>query len=66
MCSLPTRPLGRKYKTSSWYLNGFPDGRNIGSRVNVGEKLTVILYTYIDRHVGTPNIKQNKSNVVHN
>ena len=24
---------GCKYKTSSWYLNGFPDGNNIGSTV---------------------------------
>ena len=24
---------GCKYKTSSWYLNGFPDGSNIGSTV---------------------------------
>ena len=24
---------GCKYKTSSWHLNGFPDGNNIGSRV---------------------------------
>ena len=25
--------MGCKYKTSSWYLNGFPDDRNIGSTV---------------------------------
>ena len=24
---------GCKYKTSSWHLNGFPDGSNIGSTV---------------------------------
>ena len=23
--------IGCKYKTSSWHLNGFPDGSNIGS-----------------------------------
>ena len=23
--------IGRKDKTSSWHLNGFPDGSNIGS-----------------------------------
>ena len=36
-------------------LNGFPDGSNIGSTVlyNIGEKPTVILYTYINRHAGT-------------
>ena len=37
---------GCKYKTSSWHLNGFPDGNNIGStEYNVGEKPTVMLYT---------------------
>ena len=42
-------------ETSSWHLNGFPDGNNIGSTVyNVGEKPTVILYTYINSHAGTP------------
>ena len=25
--------IGCKDKTSSWHLNGFPDGRNIGSTV---------------------------------
>ena len=47
---------GCKYKTFSWHLNGFPDGNNIGStsQYTVGEKPTVILYTYINRHAGTP------------
>ena len=27
------RIKGCKYKTSSWHLNGFPDGNNIGSTV---------------------------------
>ena len=39
---------GCEYKTSSWPLNGFPDGNNIG-RVNSvmsGEKPTVILYIH--------------------
>ena len=33
---------------------------------NVGEKPTVILYTYINRHAGTPDKKQkqNRNNVV--
>ena len=31
-----------------------PDGNTIGSTVYVGEKPTVILYTYINRHAGTP------------
>ena len=45
---------GCKYKTSSWHLNGFPDGNNIlGQQYNIGEKPTVILYTYINRHAGT-------------
>ena len=44
---------GCKYKTSSWHLNGFPDGNNIGQQYNVGEKPTVILYitlTAMQRH----------------
>ena len=45
---------GCKYKTSSWHLNRFPDADNIGStEYNVGEKPTVILYIYINRHAGT-------------
>ena len=33
---------------------------------NIGEKPTVILYTYINRHAGTPDIheKQNRNNAV--
>ena len=49
-------------------LNGFPDGSNIGSTVYyAGEKPTVLLYTYINRHAGTPE-KQNTNIalVVHN
>ena len=55
--------IGCKGKTSSWYLNGFPDGRNIGSTVNVGEKPTVILYTtYISsRHQGHQTKSKNKT-----
>ena len=49
---------GCKDKTSSWHLNGFPDGSNFGQQYNVGEKPTVILYTHINRHGGTPNKKQ--------
>ena len=45
---------GCKYKTSSWHINGFPAGNNIGQQYNLGEKPTVILYTYINRHPGTP------------
>ena len=45
---------GCKYKTSSWHLNEFPDGNNIGStEYNVGEKLTscyaVHYYSIIDQ-----------------
>ena len=32
---------------------------------NVGEKPIVILYTYINRHAGTPDKKQNKIILVH-
>ena len=33
----------------------------LGRQYNIGEKPTVILYTYIDRHAGTPE-KQRKKN----
>ena len=35
----------------------------LGQQDNVGEKPTVILYTYINRHAGTPDKKQNRNNV---
>ena len=41
--------LGCKCKTSSWHLNWFPDGGNIGC---LGET---------HRHAGTPDKKQNKT-----
>ena len=34
-------------------LKGFPNGVTLGQQYNIGEKLTVILYTYINRHAGT-------------
>ena len=41
-----------KDKTSSWHLIGFLDGSSLGLIVShIGEKPTVILYTYITRHV---------------
>ena len=49
---------GCKYKTSSWYLNRlFPMQITLGQQYNVGEKPTVILYIYINRHAGTPEKK---------
>ena len=41
-----------KYKTTTWYLNGFPTGiATLGQQYNVGEKPTVIiLYTFINHH----------------
>ena len=53
--------IGCSDNASTWYLNGFPDGSNLGSTVYVGEKPTVTLYTYIDRHAGTPEKKQKQS-----
>ena len=45
----------------SWYLNGFPYYYVVVTLVqqyNVGEKPTAILYTYINRHAGTPEKQQ--------
>ena len=48
--------IGCKDNAPSWHLNGFPDGSNIRySQYNTGEKPTVMLYTYINRHAGTPD-----------
>ena len=33
---------------------GFPNVVTSGQQYNIGEKPTVILYTYINRHAGTP------------
>ena len=38
-------------------LKGFPNGVTWGQQYNIGEKPTVILYTYINHHVGTPKQK---------
>ena len=45
---------GCKYKTSSWHLNRFPMQITLGKQYNVGEKPTVILYIYINRHARIP------------
>ena len=39
----------------------------LGQQYNVGEKPTVILYTYINHHAGIPEkqLKQSRDNVVH-
>ena len=40
--------IGCKDKVTTWYLNGFPRVVTLGQQYNnVGEKPTVILYTYI-------------------
>ena len=46
------------YSTSYMVLKGFPNVVTWGQQYNIEEKPTVILYTNINRHVGTP--KQNK------
>ena len=39
-------------------LKEFPDAVTLGQQYNIGERSTVILYTYINHHAGTP--KQNQ------
>ena len=36
----------------------------LGQQYNIGEKPTVILYTYINRHAGTPKKRLTKKNIV--
>ena len=37
---------------------GFPNVTTSGQQYNIGEKPSVILYTYINHHAGTPNHNQ--------
>ena len=56
----------RLYRQSLYMVfKRFPDGSNLGSTVSC-RKPTVTLYTYINRHAGTPEKKQkqNRNNVV--
>ena len=45
---------GCKYKTSYGIQTGSLMKITLGQQYNVGEKPTVILYIYINRHAGTP------------
>ena len=60
--------MGCKYKTSSWHLNGFPDSMvaTLGQQYDTEEKPTVMPYTYINRHAGTPDRNKTKTFGVHN
>ena len=42
-------------KTSLWHLIGFAMVVTLGPGYHVGEKPTVKLHAYINRHAGTPN-----------
>ena len=37
----------------------------LGQQYDTGEKPTVMIYTYINRHEGAPDKKQNKNILVH-
>ena len=39
-------------------------GSNMGQHYNVGEKPTVILYTYVNRHAGTPEKQQKQKHYI--
>ena len=47
-----------KERVSTWYLNGLS---TLGQQYNVGEKPTVILYTYINRHAESPSVTKQKT-----
>ena len=47
--------IGCKDEASSWHVNGPMVLVTLGQQYNVGEKLIIILCTYINRHAGTPN-----------
>ena len=50
--------MGYKYKATTWYLTGFPNVMvvTLGQQYNVGEKRTVILYTYITGGANRKNL----------
>ena len=50
--------IGCKYKATTWYLNGSPMVVTLGQQYNVGEKPTVIMYTYINHHAQQQVITQ--------
>ena len=52
---------GCKYKTSYGISTGSPMVVTLGQQYNIGEKPTVVLYSYINRHAGTPD-KQRRQN----
>ena len=57
--------IGYKYNTSSWHLTGSPMVVTLGQQYNIGEKPTVILYTYSsNRHAGTPEKQRKKQNKI--
>ena len=57
---------GCKYKTSSWHSNDSPLTVTLGQQYNIGEKPTVILYTYINRHAGTPEKQRRRKSTLSN
>ena len=51
--------IGCRHKTSSWHLNGFPYGSNIRLTDSImSGRSPPLLYTYINRHAGTPEKQQ--------
>ena len=58
---------GYKYKATTWYLTGFPTelAVTLGQQYNVGEKPTVVLYTYINHHAQPPIIPQHNHSKIH-
>ena len=54
--------IGYKYKATKWHLTGSPIMVvTLGQQYNVGEKPTVIRYTYINHHAEPPNIIKHKT-----
>ena len=38
----------------------------LGQQYNIGERLTVILYSYINRHAGTPDKERRQNSISNN
>ena len=58
--------IGCEDTATALYLNGFTMLITLGQHYNVGEKPTVILYTYINRQAEPPNITKHRKTVPSN
>ena len=57
--------IGIRNKPLHGISTGSPMVVTLGQQYNIGEKPTVMLYTYINRHAGTPDKNKTETFLVH-